>query len=115
MTKHLENVTNIISNAHSVLPRFTLITGYYGLTLNSGNLSSDPYLSTFISAAVELPAYIFVWLTMQYLPRRLTLIGVTLLGGLALFFIQLVPKCEKENISQTSLDVKLSLADIRCS
>lgn len=85
-------------SANSVLPRFTFLTGYYGLTLNSGNLSADPYISTFISVAVELPAYVCVWLAMQYLPRRPSLICMILVGGLSLIFIQLVPESEKWNV-----------------
>uniref|UniRef100_H3C2Y4 Major facilitator superfamily (MFS) profile domain-containing protein n=1 Tax=Tetraodon nigroviridis TaxID=99883 RepID=H3C2Y4_TETNG len=71
---------------------FTVLTAYYGLTLNSGNLTADPYLSTFISVAVELPAYVCVWLVTQKLPRRPSLICMILLGGLSLFFTQLVPE-----------------------
>lgn len=100
-------------SAHSLLPRFTALTGYYGLTLNSGNLSADPYISTFISVAVEFPAYICVWLATQYLPRRPSLICMMLVGGLSLIFIQLVPESEKKKqktSSQTSLDVEHSHA-----
>ncbi|CAG06338.1 unnamed protein product, partial [Tetraodon nigroviridis] len=79
-------------SASFLSPRFTVLTAYYGLTLNSGNLTADPYLSTFISVAVELPAYVCVWLVTQKLPRRPSLICMILLGGLSLFFTQLVPE-----------------------
>ncbi|XP_041808725.1 solute carrier family 22 member 5-like [Chelmon rostratus] len=70
---------------------FTFVTGYYGLSLNSAQLSADPYISCFISGAVELPGYISCWLALRYLPRRPFLSFTALLGGVSLFFIQLVP------------------------
>ncbi|XP_070773142.1 organic cation/carnitine transporter 2-like [Enoplosus armatus] len=71
---------------------FTLSTGYFGLSLNTSRLHANPYISCFISAAVEVPAYISSWLALQYLPRRLSVICILLLGGVSLYFIQLVPQ-----------------------
>uniref|UniRef100_A0A3Q2XG83 Solute carrier family 22 member 5-like n=1 Tax=Haplochromis burtoni TaxID=8153 RepID=A0A3Q2XG83_HAPBU len=71
--------------------RFTLSTGYFGLSLNTSRLHADPFISCFISAAVEVPAYITSWLALQYLPRRLAVVSILLLGGASLYFIQLVP------------------------
>ncbi|XP_076745464.1 organic cation/carnitine transporter 2 isoform X2 [Maylandia zebra] len=70
---------------------FTLSTGYFGLSLNTSRLHADPFISCFISAAVEVPAYITSWLALQYLPRRLAVVSILLLGGVSLYFIQLVP------------------------
>ncbi|XP_014189281.1 solute carrier family 22 member 5 isoform X2 [Haplochromis burtoni] len=70
---------------------FTLSTGYFGLSLNTSRLHADPFISCFISAAVEVPAYITSWLALQYLPRRLAVVSILLLGGASLYFIQLVP------------------------
>lgn len=75
-----------------VWPRFTLLTGYYGLSLNSTQLSDNPYISAFISAAVEVPAYISAWLALAYLPRRYAASSAVLLGAVSLFLIQLVPQ-----------------------
>uniref|UniRef100_A0A3Q3WJX1 Major facilitator superfamily (MFS) profile domain-containing protein n=1 Tax=Mola mola TaxID=94237 RepID=A0A3Q3WJX1_MOLML len=74
------------------LPRFTLSTGYYGLSLNTSQLHADPYISCFISAAVEVPAYISSWLALRYLRRKLSVISILILGALSLYFIQLVPQ-----------------------
>ncbi|CAG14393.1 unnamed protein product, partial [Tetraodon nigroviridis] len=71
---------------------FTLRTGYYGLSLNTSQLHADPYISAFMSAAIEIPAYICIWLALQYLRRRLTIIFFLLLGAVSLFLIQLVPE-----------------------
>ncbi|XP_040907430.1 solute carrier family 22 member 5-like [Toxotes jaculatrix] len=71
---------------------FSLSTGYFGLSLNTSRLSADPYISCFISAAIEVPSYISSWLALRYFPRRLSASCTMLLGGLSLFFIQLVPQ-----------------------
>ncbi|KAG8008534.1 Solute carrier family 22 member 5 [Nibea albiflora] len=71
---------------------FSQVTGYFGLSLNSLQLSADPYISCFISAAVEVPGYISSWLALQYFPRRPSASSAMLLGGVSLFFIQLVPQ-----------------------
>uniref|UniRef100_A0A3P8TXJ5 Major facilitator superfamily (MFS) profile domain-containing protein n=1 Tax=Amphiprion percula TaxID=161767 RepID=A0A3P8TXJ5_AMPPE len=80
-----------------------LCAGYFGLSFNAAQLSADPYISCFLAALVEIPAYISSWVALRYLPRRLSLIGCFLLGALPLFFIQLVP----ENLSNLSLTLEL--------
>uniref|UniRef100_A0A3Q0SCT4 Major facilitator superfamily (MFS) profile domain-containing protein n=1 Tax=Amphilophus citrinellus TaxID=61819 RepID=A0A3Q0SCT4_AMPCI len=74
------------------LPVSCLSTGYFGLSLNTSRLHADPFISCFISAAVEVPAYISSWLALRYLRRQLSVICVLLLGGVSLYFIQLVPR-----------------------
>ncbi|XP_072517951.1 organic cation/carnitine transporter 2-like [Salminus brasiliensis] len=69
----------------------TLSMGYFGLSLNTSRLHGDPYVNCFISAAIEAPAYITSWLLLRYLPRRLSCSISMLLGGVMLYFIQLVP------------------------
>uniref|UniRef100_A0A3Q3FNZ5 Solute carrier family 22 member 5-like n=1 Tax=Labrus bergylta TaxID=56723 RepID=A0A3Q3FNZ5_9LABR len=81
------------------LPRFTLSTGYFGLSLNTSRLHADPYLSCFISAAVEVPAYIACWLALQYIPRRVSTICVLLLGGVSLYLIQLIPQSKHLSVA----------------
>ncbi|XP_051256242.1 solute carrier family 22 member 5-like [Dicentrarchus labrax] len=82
---------------------FTIVIGYYGLSLNSSQLSADPYISCFISAAVEVPGYISSWLALQYFPRRPSTSCAMLLGGVSLFFIQLVP----ENLPELSVALEM--------
>uniref|UniRef100_A0A3P9BLS1 Solute carrier family 22 member 5 n=1 Tax=Maylandia zebra TaxID=106582 RepID=A0A3P9BLS1_9CICH len=50
---------------------FTMIVGYYSLSFNTAQLHENPYISCFISAVVEIPAYISSWMALLYLPRRL--------------------------------------------
>lgn len=80
---------------HPLRLRFTLRTGYYGLSFNTSQLHADPYISCFMSAAVEIPANVLMWLTLRYLRRRLTVIAILTLAAAALFFIQLVPQGER--------------------
>lgn len=65
--------------------------GYFALSLNSPNLHGDAYLNCFLSALIEVPAYITAWLLLRTLPRRYIIAGVLFLGGGVLLLIQLVP------------------------
>ncbi|KAM9348840.1 organic cation/carnitine transporter 2-like [Symphorus nematophorus] len=71
---------------------FTLTAGYYGLSFNTSQLHADPYISCFISAAVEVPAYISSWLALRYFPRRVSVISALLLGAVPLYLILPVPQ-----------------------
>ncbi|KAF7249473.1 Solute carrier family 22 member 5, partial [Varanus komodoensis] len=65
--------------------------GYFGLSLDTPNLHGDIYVNCFLSAVIEVPAYIMSWLLLQQLPRRYSMVGSLFLGGCVLLFIQLVP------------------------
>ncbi|XP_023285145.1 solute carrier family 22 member 5-like isoform X2 [Seriola lalandi dorsalis] len=86
-TRNIRNTTVILC-----MVWFSLSAGYFGLSLNTSRLHANPYISCFISAAVEVPAYISSWLALRYLPRRLSVICILLLGGVSLYLIQLVPQ-----------------------
>ncbi|XP_026226008.1 solute carrier family 22 member 5-like [Anabas testudineus] len=85
------------------LVSFTMTTAYFGLSFNATQLHTNPYISCFISAAVEVPAYISSWLALRYLPRQLSIIGTLLFGGLPLFLVQLVP----QNLSNLTLALEM--------
>ncbi|KAL0607763.1 Solute carrier family 22 member 4 [Plecturocebus cupreus] len=65
--------------------------GYFALSLDAPNLHGDPYLNCFLSALIEVPAYIIAWLLLRTLPRRYIIAAVLFWGGGVLLFIQLVP------------------------
>lgn len=65
--------------------------GYFALSLDSPNLHGDVYLNCFLSALIEVPAYVTAWLLLRTLPRRYIIAGVLFLGGGVLLLIQLVP------------------------
>uniref|UniRef100_A0A3P8W0E8 Major facilitator superfamily (MFS) profile domain-containing protein n=1 Tax=Cynoglossus semilaevis TaxID=244447 RepID=A0A3P8W0E8_CYNSE len=79
---------------------FTITTGYFALCYNTPQLHANPYLSCFISAVTELPAYISCWLALRFWPRRLSLIAALLVGAVSL----------KENILYLSDLPHLSLS-----
>lgn len=72
--------------------RFTMSSGYYGISFNTTHLHSNAYISCFISGAVELPAYVASWLALRYISRRLSIISSLVMTALLLYFIQLVPE-----------------------
>ncbi|XP_022349197.1 solute carrier family 22 member 4 isoform X2 [Enhydra lutris kenyoni] len=65
--------------------------GYFALSLNAPNLHGDAYLNCFLSALIEVPAYITAWLLLRRLPRRYIIAGVLFLGGGVLLLIQFIP------------------------
>ncbi|XP_067899885.1 organic cation/carnitine transporter 2-like isoform X2 [Heterodontus francisci] len=68
-----------------------LAIGYFGLSLSTPNLHGDGYLNCFFSGAIEVPAHVAAWFFLQRFPRKISLSGTLLLGGIVLFFIQLIP------------------------
>ncbi|XP_034539439.1 solute carrier family 22 member 5-like [Notolabrus celidotus] len=44
--------------------------GYFGLSLNTSNLSGDPFMNCFLSAASEVPAYVVSTVLLKKCPRR---------------------------------------------
>lgn len=65
--------------------------GYFGLSLNTSRLHGDPYINCFISAAIEVPAYLISWLSVHFLPRRHTCVTSMVLAGAALYSVQIAP------------------------
>lgn len=70
----------------------TISVGYFGLSLDTPNLHGDVYVNCFLSAVVEVPAYVLAWLLLQHLPRRYSMATALFLGGSVLLFLQLVPQ-----------------------
>lgn len=71
--------------------RMTISVGYFGLSLDTPNMHGNTYVNCFLSAVVEVPAYVSAWLLLQYLPRRYSMATALFLGGSVLLFVQLVP------------------------
>ncbi|XP_054833080.1 organic cation/carnitine transporter 2-like isoform X1 [Eublepharis macularius] len=85
-TRNIRSITIM-----SLILWMVISIGYFGLSLDTPNLHGDIYLNCFLSAVIEVPAYIISWLLLQNLPRRYSMAGVLFLGGCVLLFIQLVP------------------------
>jgi len=62
--------------------RLSCSVGYYGLSLSAGALAGDRYVNIFISALMELTAFIITIFVLKYLPRRIPLMCYFLLGGI---------------------------------
>ncbi|XP_003782259.1 solute carrier family 22 member 5 [Otolemur garnettii] len=75
----------------SIILWMTISVGYFGLSLDTPNLHGDVYMNCFLSAVVEVPAYVLAWLLLRYLPRRYSMATALFLGGSVLLFVQLVP------------------------
>ena len=66
---------------------------YYGLTFYLPNLGGNTYLNTVISGALEVPAILYVYLTLDTrFGRRLNACSLFLITGIVLLLIILVPK-----------------------
>ncbi|XP_068163644.1 organic cation/carnitine transporter 2-like [Antennarius striatus] len=90
---HLVKTRNIRDTTITVcLVWFSMRIGYYGLSLNTSQLHADPYISSFLCAAVEIPAHVSIWLALKYMTRRMTVICILVTGSLSLFSIQLIPQ-----------------------
>ncbi|XP_074069377.1 solute carrier family 22 member 4-like isoform X3 [Macrotis lagotis] len=85
-TRHIAIITIM-----SLMLWMLVSVSYFGLSLNTPNLHGDVYLNCFLSAAIEVPAYVIAWLLLRNLPRRYIIAGTLFLGGGVLLFIQLVP------------------------
>ncbi|XP_068816181.1 organic cation/carnitine transporter 2 isoform X2 [Struthio camelus] len=75
----------------SVILWMIISIGYFGLSLDTPNLHGDIYVNCFLSAVIEVPAYIISWLLLRNFPRRYSMAAALFLGGCVLLFIQLVP------------------------
>ncbi|KAF2367139.1 Major facilitator sugar transporter-like [Trinorchestia longiramus] len=74
---------------------FTCTLVYYGIAMNSGNLSADPFVYTALGGAVELPCYFFGAAVVKRMGRRLTLILSLVITSLAILGPMAVPSADK--------------------
>lgn len=59
---------------------------YYGLTLNMGNLLTNPFLTLFLNAVMEAPASIFVIFVLDRTGRRGLISACMMIGGVCCIF-----------------------------
>ncbi|XP_028277133.1 solute carrier family 22 member 5 [Parambassis ranga] len=65
--------------------------GYFGLSLNTSNLSGNPFMNCFLSATTEVPAYVVSTWLLKKCPRRALLSLFLVIGGGVLLLIQFIP------------------------
>uniref|UniRef100_A0A3B5LI33 Major facilitator superfamily (MFS) profile domain-containing protein n=1 Tax=Xiphophorus couchianus TaxID=32473 RepID=A0A3B5LI33_9TELE len=71
--------------------RNTITIAYFALSLNTANLNGNAYFNCFLSALMEMPAYILSWVMFRWCSRRMSVFSSLSSGGLFLLIIQLVP------------------------
>lgn len=71
--------------------RNSVTIAYFALSLNTSNLHGDAYLNCFLSAVVEVPAYILSWFMFRWWSRRLCLASTLFWGGIFLVVIPFIP------------------------
>ncbi|KAK3855268.1 hypothetical protein Pcinc_038318 [Petrolisthes cinctipes] len=59
-------------------------TIYYGVSLNSYNLSTNIYLYTFLGGVMEIPAYLLLWLATTTLGRKKTFAIIFIICGVSI-------------------------------
>uniref|UniRef100_A0A4W5N461 Solute carrier family 22 member 4 n=1 Tax=Hucho hucho TaxID=62062 RepID=A0A4W5N461_9TELE len=64
---------------------------YYALLFNTTNLHGNSYINFFLSAVVEVPAYIIAMLLLKFCYRRFCQSSTLFLGGSVILFIQIIP------------------------
>ncbi|XDV39438.1 hypothetical protein PO909_008685 [Leuciscus waleckii] len=99
MREKKHNILDILRNSNAVLTiticsfLWMVITmSYYALLLNTTNLHGNPYLNLFLSAVVEVPAFIIAMLLLRFCRRRFCQSSTLLMGGAMIFIVQLIPK-----------------------
>ena len=71
--------------------RMAINIGYFGLSLNTSNLSGNPFMNCFLSATTEVPAYVVSTWLLRKCPRRALLSSFLVIGGGVLLLIQFIP------------------------
>jgi OCT family organic cation transporter-like MFS transporter 4/5 len=64
--------------------RIAVSTSFYGLALNSGNLSGNLYVNFLITCLIEIPAYLFALLAPYKFGRKKPHAFCMIVGGIAL-------------------------------
>uniref|UniRef100_A0A3P8VVL8 Solute carrier family 22 member 21 n=1 Tax=Cynoglossus semilaevis TaxID=244447 RepID=A0A3P8VVL8_CYNSE len=88
--KRSNNICDLL-RSRNILPAVLLTIGYYAISLNTSNLYGDVYFNCFLSALVELPAYILSWVLFRWCSRRLSVFSSLFACGVLLLFVQLIP------------------------
>ncbi|XP_068223638.1 solute carrier family 22 member 6-B-like isoform X2 [Palaemon carinicauda] len=63
---------------------------YYGVSLNSGNLSTDPYMYVFLGGLAELPSFFITWFLVARSGRRIALMLCYAVCGTTILIIAIL-------------------------
>lgn len=64
---------------------------YYGLSLNTGKLSGNPYFIMFLMGIVELPSYVIIMYFLDRVGHRALISTMMLLGGISCLVVVALP------------------------
>ncbi|XP_077978547.1 organic cation transporter protein-like [Glandiceps talaboti] len=64
---------------------------YYGISLNTDQIGSNPYTTFILAGVVEIPARLLAWWLIGVIGRRWSLAGFQVIGGVALI-ISIIPQ-----------------------
>ncbi|XP_039621886.1 organic cation transporter protein-like isoform X2 [Polypterus senegalus] len=70
---------------------FSISCGYYGLALNTHNLSGEPYLNFLLTGLVEIPAAAFFFVIVDRLGRKRIILGTEVLAGVTCVAVAFIP------------------------
>ncbi|KAM9845074.1 solute carrier family 22 member 4-like [Aulostomus maculatus] len=87
---------------------------FYGLSLNTSNLNGNIYLTCFISAAIDIAAYVATWLLETRLPRPTLLFSSLTFCGVMLLIIKLVPEDMNMTLQALALVGKVGVSVAYC-
>uniref|UniRef100_A0A5S6QTM2 MFS domain-containing protein n=1 Tax=Trichuris muris TaxID=70415 RepID=A0A5S6QTM2_TRIMR len=96
-----------------ILTAYNWLTGamaYYGLSWYTSDLPGNKYTNYFISAAVEVPAYVLSAVMFEYFGRRTSLSSMYLLAGLCFLVAGLLKTDQKEIIVIVAITGKSCVA-----
>uniref|UniRef100_A0A3Q3WAM5 Major facilitator superfamily (MFS) profile domain-containing protein n=1 Tax=Mola mola TaxID=94237 RepID=A0A3Q3WAM5_MOLML len=93
---------------------FSVSVVYFGLSLNTSNLNGNPYLNCFISAAIDIMAYIAIWLLVNHVPRPTLLFCTLMFCGVMLLVTQLIPQEMQVMLQVFALGGKIGVAGAYC-
>lgn len=72
--------------------------GYFGLSLNTSNLSGNPFMNCFLSATAEVPAYIVSTWLLKKCKRKALLSTFLIIGGGVILLIQFIPASKQNTL-----------------
>ncbi|XP_078484293.1 organic cation/carnitine transporter 2-like [Ciona intestinalis] len=71
-------------NNRGEVERFAVSMVYFCISLNTSNLGGDAFINCFVSAAIEIPAYLISYGLLEYVGRRRLLFSLFLFGSIIL-------------------------------
>lgn len=72
--------------------RMSVSMVFYGISLNTSNMNGNKYLNCFLSAFIDIVAYLAAWLFANRVTRPTLLFCAMMLSGVILLVIQLIPE-----------------------